>query len=54
METYTAVFDADVLLGLEREVAKLEERGVKSKSGQLEDLLEPEGQILISVHRFCI
>jgi hypothetical protein len=37
-------------LGLESEISKLEEGGIKSKAGKLEDLLEPERQILISVH----
>jgi len=42
LPTYIVVFDADVLLWLEGQVAELEQGGVESKTCQLEDFLKAE------------
>ena len=40
--TYSAIFNANILLGLKAEVAELEEVRVQTKVGQLEHFLEAE------------
>ncbi len=42
LSTYIVVFDADVLLGFESQVAELEQGWIESETCQLEDFLEAE------------
>jgi len=42
LRTYIVVFDTDVLLRLEGQVAELEQGGVEAETCQLEDFLEAE------------
>jgi len=56
-DTYSAILDTYVLLGLEAEVAELEQIGVQTEGLEIFDFLEAEGQVLVnlcSLHKSCL